>query len=105
MQLLTERGERDRRVLARMVDIYCRRRHEKGGGLCADCRELLEYASERIARCPLGDRKTTCRKCTVHCYRPDMRERVREVMRYSGPRMMLYSPVEALRHLWRELKS
>ena len=43
--------------------------------------------------------KTFCSNCRVHCYRPDMRERIREVMRFSGPRMMLYHPVMAVRHL------
>lgn len=28
-----------------------------------------------------------------------MRERIRRVMRYSGPRMLLYRPLEYLRHL------
>jgi hypothetical protein len=31
-----------------------------------------------------------------------MRERMRAVMRFSGPRMMWYHPVDAIKHLWRE---
>lgn len=40
--------------------------------------------------------KTKCHKCSVHCYMPEMRERIKEVMRYSGPRMLLHHPVEAM---------
>lgn len=85
-----------------MVEIYCR--HKEGNAeLCAECRQLLDYACERIDRCPLGEKKTTCRLCTIHCYKPQMREQVRTVMRYSGPRMLFYSPVAALQHLWWEM--
>ena len=36
---------------------------------------------------------------SVHCYQPQMREQIRQVMRYSGPRMLLYHPVLAIWHL------
>ncbi|MDR2525428.1 MAG: nitrous oxide-stimulated promoter family protein, partial [Oscillospiraceae bacterium] len=32
------------------------------------------------------------------CYRADMREKIRAVMRYAGPRMLLHHPVMAIRH-------
>lgn len=51
---------------------------------------MLIYATARLDRCKFGDGKTKCHKCHVHCYRPDMREKIRVVMRFSGPRMMLY---------------
>nr|MBP8870902.1 nitrous oxide-stimulated promoter family protein [Bacteroides sp.] len=63
---------------------------------------LLEYAHMRLSRCPFGEKKNTCRLCTIHCYKPEMKERMREVMRYAGPRMLLYHPAAALRHLWKE---
>ena len=43
--------------------------------------------------------KTFCANCRVHCYKPEMRGKIREVMRYSGPRMMLHHPVMAARHV------
>ena len=67
--------------------------------------ELLAYAHARLDRCPFGEGKKTCRRCPVHCYKRDMRERMRQVMRYAGPRMIGVHPVAALRHLWRELRS
>ena len=71
-----------------------------GPGLCGECRELLEYSLARLEHCKFGNAKTKCHKCPVHCYRPDMREKIRTVMRFSGPRMLLYHPLEALRYLF-----
>ena len=71
-----------------------------GPGVCGDCRELLEYSLARLEHCKFGNAKTKCHKCPVHCYRPDMREKIRTVMRFSGPRMLLYHPLEALRYLF-----
>ena len=77
----------------------CQVRHG-GPGLCGECRELLEYSLARLEHCKFGNTKTKCHKCPVHCYRPDMREKIRTVMRFSGPRMLLYHPLEALRYLF-----
>ncbi len=96
------RIEREKRVIAKMVAIYCL--HKEGNTtLCAQCEELISYAHQRLSRCKYGNNKPTCRQCPIHCYRPDFREQMREVMRYSGPRMLLYSPLAAVRHLFREL--
>jgi hypothetical protein len=43
--------------------------------------------------------KTFCSNCKVHCYKPEMREKIREIMRFSGPRMIFYHPIMAIRHL------
>lgn len=71
----------------------------RGSPLCEECAALLEYASRKVDACPFGEGKPTCARCTVHCFRPEMRERIRAVMRYSGPRMTLRHPYLALRHL------
>ena len=71
-----------------------------GPGLCGECRELLEYSLARLEHCKFGNAKTKCHKCPVHCYRPDMREKIRTVMRFSGPRMLLYHSLEAQRYLF-----
>jgi len=92
------RIEREQRTVAQMIRIYCR--HKEGNReLCPDCLALLEYARLRLSKCPFGENKTSCRKCTVHCYRPDMKERIKAVMHYSGPRMILHHPITAIRHL------
>lgn len=88
-----------------MIDIYCRHNHENArrNGLCDECKALLEYVYHRLDRCPMGDTKSTCRQCKIHCYSPQRREQIRAVMRLAGPRMMLLHPVSALRHLLAEL--
>lgn len=96
------RIDTEKYVVELMIRLYCRRR-EGNTALCDECRELLDYARHRLSLCPFGERKGSCRKCPVHCYRPDMAVRMRDVMRYSGPRMMMHHPIHALRHLITEL--
>jgi hypothetical protein len=95
----TERRTRELRTIEAMVRMYCRGHH--GGRsplLCAECSALFDYASRRLDRCVFGDAKPTCANCLVHCYSADMRERVRTVMRWAGPRMIFRHPVLALFH-------
>ena len=73
--------------------------------LCPECAALLDYALRRLDSCRFGNDKPSCRKCPVHCYRADMRERIRTVMRWAGPRMIFRHPIAATRHLLRELRS
>jgi Nitrous oxide-stimulated promoter len=87
-----------------MISLYCRKKHHQQN-LCNQCRELLEYASERISRCRFGEQKPVCRKCTIHCYKAEMREKIRAVMRFSGPGMIVYHPLIALNHLIRSLRN
>lgn len=51
---------------------------------------------------PYGEEKPTCNKCPIHCYKPEPKEQMRLVMRYSGPRMLLKHPILAVRHLLHE---
>lgn len=92
----------EKRIVEQMIRLYCRRK-EGNTELCAECRALLEYAHRRLEHCPWGEKKKTCRLCPAHCYKRDMRERMRRVMRYAGPRMLWYHPMAALRHGWHEL--
>ncbi|MEI6218994.1 MAG: nitrous oxide-stimulated promoter family protein [bacterium] len=96
---MEEMGRADTRTLEAMLGIYCRDKHGSSGRLCTGCLELRDYAVARLLKCPFGDKKPTCGQCTVHCYKPVMRERAREVMKYSGPRMMTAHPVLAARHI------
>lgn len=99
------RKQREKAVVAKMIAIYCRRHHHYGGTLCPECAELFAYVCRRIDACPLGAEKTSCRKCPIHCYQPNYRWQIREVMRYAGPRMIYLAPLTALRHLLSELRS
>ncbi|MBD5375031.1 MAG: nitrous oxide-stimulated promoter family protein [Bacteroides sp.] len=97
--------EREKAVIVQMVAAYCRRRHHGAAGeLCTDCRELLDYACRRLEHCSKGERKSSCRKCEIHCYSPSYRQRMRSVMKYVGPRMLLINPIAAIRHMLSELR-
>lgn len=104
---LEEKRAREERTVMQMIGIYCRGNHKRAqerksyphaGDLCPECFELAQYVHERIERCPRMEEKTFCSSCPVHCYAPAMRDRVREVMRYAGPRMLLHHPVAAVHH-------
>ena len=96
------RIEEEKAVVEQMIRLYCRK-YEGHDDLCPRCKALSDYAHCRLDRCRFGEQKTTCKKCPVHCYRPEMKERIRMVMRWSGPRMIIYHPIAALRHLYREM--
>ncbi len=93
------------RTLAEFVEIYCKGHHEerkpfnlKGFEtealvgrrveLCAACAKLLAHAWMKRRGCPM-DPKPACKDCPSHCYQTSYREQMREVMRYSGRRMVL----------------
>jgi hypothetical protein len=95
-----KRMKRERETIAVMVDVYCRGHHGTHGELCAECKQFQDYAFLRLEKCPFQDKKTTCGKCVIHCYKPDMKLQVRKVMRYSGPRLLLSHPGLALHHAW-----
>lgn len=94
----TRRLRRERRTVRAMVTLYCRHHHGRHG-LCASCEELLAYADRRLDLCPYGSVKPTCANCPIHCYRPDPRQQMRDVMRFAGPRMLTRHPYLAIMHL------
>ena len=102
MDIVTKR-EREKETVSLMVHLYCRKKHHSKT-LCPDCAALDAYARCRSDRCPFMETKTFCSNCKVHCYKPDMREKIREVMRFSGPRMLFYHPIMAIRHVMESRK-
>ena len=90
---------REHRTIAVMVGMYCQQHHATSPMLCSECQALLHHADQRINRCPHGADKPSCANCTIHCYQPTWRERMRIVMRYAGPRMLWRHPWLALMHL------
>lgn len=89
----------EKKTVKMMIKLYCNKKHGTKDGLCEDCEGLLEYAYKRLDGCKFGNNKGTCGKCKVHCYKPDMREKIVKVMSFSGPRMLYTHPVLAFRHL------
>lgn len=97
---IEQKRKREQKVVTEMIALYCRKNHNTPKGImCNECQELTEYARKRSENCPFMEQKTFCSNCKVHCYRPDMRERIRSVMRFSGPRIILYHPYLAMWHL------
>ena len=100
------RMKREQKTVEYMIGIYCRDHHHTAGKhpirrnkLCDECRKLAGYARFRLKNCPFQENKTTCGNCPIHCYKPKMREKVRDVMRYAGPRMIWNYPLLAIGHM------
>jgi hypothetical protein len=98
------RINREKKTVSCMIALYCRNLHGGKGGLCRDCAAIHAYALARLDSCPYGIHKTTCRLCATHCYKPEMREKIRAVMRYAGPRMIMTHPSLAIFHLGDSLR-
>ena len=90
-------NEKEKAIVEQMIRLYCRKK-EGNEQLCPKCKELLEYAKSRLDRCRFGNDKPTCKSCPIHCYRPEMRKRIKTIMRWSGPRMIIYYPLVAIKH-------
>ena len=99
------RMEKEQKTVECMIALYCRDHHHTKGEFCNECQELVEYSRVRLRNCPFQENKTTCGNCPIHCYKPKMREMIREIMRYAGPRMIWHHPLLALGHMidgWRK---
>lgn len=115
IEVLTHREVKDLKILALFTSVYCRVHHagprttlvmDESGlhrlplhkyPVCADCAGFLRYAFERRLRCPLEE-KPTCKLCPVHCYKPGHREKVREIMRFSGKHLISRGRLDLLWH-------
>ncbi len=116
---LTQKRLKEEMVVAKMIEIYCHDLHQDAVGnkavqyygsdrhgvrLCPECKELADYSVSRSEHCPRMAEKTFCASCSIHCYKPEYREKVRKVMRHAGPRMLFHYPGLALWHLLVSLK-
>lgn len=90
---------REKKTFQAMLRLYCRAHHQAGGPLCEDCRELLQEAWQRLDHCRYQKTKPPCGRCPANCYPPATRSQVRQIMAFSGPRMLLHHPLLALLHL------
>ncbi len=96
---------REKKLIPVMIAKYCRGVHGTKGEMCEDCRALTEYALFRLDKCPFKVNKQFCSFCRIHCYRPEMRQKIKDVMRYSGPRMLFSHPIFALSHVVQMMRS
>ena len=115
MEQFTTKQLKDLKVMARFIEVYCQARHEqtsrtftdlpaalhplfrKGLRLCPDCAALLTHGIQKRLQCPL-DPKPTCKDCRIHCYSKEYRARIREIMAFSGRKMILRGRLDYLWH-------
>ena len=86
MDKVEKKRQKEQHVVEEMIRLYCRKKHPKedrqAGQICPVCQELLDYARLRSEKCPFMKEKTFCANCKVHCYKPEVREQIRQVMRH-----------------------
>ena len=82
----------EKELVSFMIDLYAKHH-------ACDGQDLKQYCFKRIDKCPFMETKTFCSSCKVHCYQKEYRDKIKEVMRYSGPRMIFYKPVWAIKHI------
>ena len=97
--------QQEKDTVEKMIRFYCNGNHSTlENELCSDCGSLLIYAHKRLDVCRYSEDKPTCRKCPTHCYNPEKRKTIRQVMRYSGPRLVIRAPITWIRHYFHERK-
>ncbi len=115
MTELTTRQLDDLKIMATFIRVYCHARHDrtslvdaelpeelrpafrKGLLLCPDCAALLAHGILKRRKCPL-DPKPTCKACHIHCYSKEYRAKIREIMAFSGRKMILRGRLDYLWH-------
>lgn len=63
----------------------------------------MDGTLDRAQACPKGH-KGNCQDCDTKCQRGERQRRVREIMRYSAPRMLLRHPVMTLEYLAKKFR-
>lgn len=113
-----EKREVELKTMGEIIGIYCHLQHGKinlfrhmmhrwrgtykeNMQLCEDCEDVWKFSKQRIDRCPYMEEKTFCSMCKTHCY-GRYREKVKAMMRFGGPRMLLISPIMVIKHLYYE---
>lgn len=101
-----KKRQKEKAMVKDMIVLYCKKNHKheheheyNQDGLCPECQALLDYAWMRSDKCPFMETKTFCSNCKVHCYKPDMRTKIQDVMRFAGPRMLFVHPIAAIHHV------
>jgi hypothetical protein len=111
MEQLTSAQKKDLKLLFKFIRLYCGAKHsslvkekvealEITGGeilLCLECTKIAKHALEKRCNCPL-EPKPSCKRCRIHCYSTDYRARIREIMAFSGRRMMLRGRLDYLKY-------
>ncbi|WP_106767530.1 nitrous oxide-stimulated promoter family protein [Paenibacillus faecalis] len=95
---------KEKEIVSKMIRIYCKKKHHQKV-ICEECQDLNDYAIKRLSLCKFGEKKTACANCPIHCYKQDYRQKIKDVMRFSGPWILLYHPIESIKHIPIPVKS
>ena len=100
-----KKWEKEKELIPVMIRMYCKGNHPEGRSEnCEKCMALTEYALFRLEKCPFKKDKHFCSFCSIHCYKPEYRDEIKKVMKYSGPRMLTSHPVFAISHVVQMMK-
>jgi len=101
MSISNPKLKNEKSTVEQMIKMYCRKHHLENNTRfpCDECENLLDYAFLKLDKCVYGEKKPPCNKCSTHCYNQRMRNKIRPVMMYSGPRMFYKHPVLAIRYM------
>lgn len=97
---MENKREKKKKTLNFMFDIYKKSHPQRK----EDLDELKSYAFTRIDKCPNVEEGIYCNTCKIHCFKEDEKEEMRKIMKFSGPRMMIYHPILAMDHLISTIK-
>lgn len=110
MDSITRQMKRDVRLIGKFTELWCRGKRHPGAAphalewglgefvLCPDCAAFIDYAAKKRVVCPLETQKPTCKRCKIHCYAPSQRAMVRDIMSWSGRRMIMRGRIDYLYH-------
>ena len=111
METISKQQKKDIKLVGKFVEVYCSGKHRAaeltpvvlpaGLGerhLCPECASFLAYAVARRLKCPLEAEKPTCKHCRVHCYDKLRLEKIREIMSYSGRKLMMRGRLDYIWH-------
>lgn len=116
---LDSKKSKDIGVLANFISIFCRENHrteakdtflskdarlnnslaDKDLVLCQDCRKLLNHGIAKLLLCPY-DPKPMCKNCETYCFASGYREKIRQVMRFSGTYLVKHGRVDLMVHYY-----
>jgi len=115
---ISDKEKDDIRTLMKFISIFCGENHKgekapfsfklfdikeidkKDVSLCPECSRLLTYGLTMRVKCP-RDPKPMCKKCDTPCYRGDYKDKIREVMKFSGMYLVKHGRVDLLYHYLR----
>ena len=111
METITKQQLKDIKLIGKFVEVYCTGKHRDAERtsmtlpaelgertLCPDCASFLGYAITRRRKCPLEAEKPSCKHCRTHCYSKPQLAKVKEIMAYSGRKLMMRGRLDYIWH-------